>query len=109
MSAKRSGREDERGLLHRHETYACYCNGGMGIRRTSSPCGHPASALPACAGKPRWAREYAYRASMPALGASGSVNACVIFSILAQPSATVLVYGERHAVLFLQRNRPRLR
>ena len=34
---------------------------------------------------------------MPALGASGSVNACLIFSILAQPSATVLIYGAQHA------------
>lgn len=62
-----------------------------------SPCGHPTNMLSTCAGKPRWAREYAYRASMPALGASGSVNACFIFNILAQPYATVLIYGKLHA------------
>lgn len=28
-----------------------------------------------------------------ALGASGAVNACVIFAVLVQPTATVLLYG----------------
>ena len=30
---------------------------------------------------------------MPALGASGSVNACVIFNIAANPFSTVLIWG----------------
>jgi hypothetical protein len=36
----------------------------------------------------------AYRQSSPALGASGSVNACVIFNILMNPYSTVLLYGK---------------
>ena len=36
----------------------------------------------------------AYRGFMPgAMGASGAVNSLVIFSVLLQPTATVLIYG----------------
>ncbi|CAL8472206.1 g11748 [Coccomyxa elongata] len=40
-----------------------------------------------------WARDVAIRRSPPALGASGSVNASVIFNILVSPQSTVLLYG----------------
>lgn len=38
-------------------------------------------------------REVAIRRSPPALGASGSVNASVIFNIMYSPYSTVLIYG----------------
>ena len=38
-------------------------------------------------------RDVAMRRSPPALGASGSVNASVIFNILYSPYSTVLIYG----------------
>ena len=38
-------------------------------------------------------REIGMRRSPPALGASGSVNASVIFNILYSPYSTVLIYG----------------
>ena len=38
-------------------------------------------------------REVGIRRSPPALGASGSVNASVIFNILYSPYSTVLIYG----------------
>lgn len=38
-------------------------------------------------------REAAIRRSPPALGASGSVNASVMFNILYSPFSTVLIYG----------------
>ncbi|KAK9905712.1 hypothetical protein WJX75_004976 [Coccomyxa subellipsoidea] len=40
-----------------------------------------------------WGREVALRHSPPALGASASVNASVIFNILVSPQSTVLLYG----------------
>lgn len=51
------------------------------------------SVLHVPAGTHPWGREHAIRASAPALGASGSVNACFIFNILAAPYQTVLIYG----------------
>lgn len=41
----------------------------------------------------QYTREVAIRRSPPALGASGSVNASVIFNILYSPYSTVLIYG----------------
>ena len=41
----------------------------------------------------KWGREMAIRHSPRALGASGSVNASVIFNILHNPYSTVLIYG----------------
>lgn len=39
-----------------------------------------------------WVRAV-YKFMPPALGASGAVNALVVFSVLLQPYATVLIYG----------------
>ena len=54
---------------------------------------HAAGVLFLITGKHPWGRQHAIRASAPALGASGSVNACFIFNILAAPYQTVLIYG----------------